>query len=240
MRYYKQVLSDRAMGILVLLKEPLDEQIRRQKSIDFIGTVGTYFDEIRSRKGISMEILRKLMRAELYGIAGVFFRNHEGTHSLEKLKQDITDQELDRLSSEGHTFVFSADGTQYKARQKIVSAQTGLYIPEAVKTEFEETIDNPEFIFEKRIEEQSIPILEYILRRTQELRERHGNNWYPYFSNASIARALSLDQNLVESTTRNLTGILCECHQTVNYKDGQWRLRYFLPTSKYPFIKSII
>src|SRR3989344_462507 len=230
MKEYNQHFSDRAMGILAMLKQPHYNDIKLEKSYQYIKYSGTEFTKILSEKHISMEVLRKLLRKELYGVCGVFFYNFAAMHNAEFVSSQPSEILIEKIKAEGYRETFSEKGALYKMKMKSVSRQRGLYVPPSTQQEFEHTIDNEDFCFTKGIKDSSLSVLEYFLKHSISLREKYGNNWYPYFSSASIARDLKKDENDVAKATANLTGIVCEMHQMVQCE--RWRKRFFLSSAK--------
>jgi len=77
-----------------------------------------------------------------------------------------------------------------------------------------------------------------MLKRSIELRDKHGNNWYPLFSNKSISRDTQTNPELIEATTTNLTGIICESYMMKAMR--VWQKRYFLPSAKFGAARSLL
>jgi hypothetical protein len=225
------------MDVLVMLNQPTYRDILLQRS-ESIGPVGTYFETILRQRKFSMEVLRKLLRQELYGVAGVYFENFDGTHSAAFVSDTVNEAKISSIRDKGYKPLFPTNGALYQAKNKKVSRQRGLYISPATQKELERAVDDEDYRFTKEIEEHSLPVLEYIFERSLALRKKHGEKWYPKFSDVSIARDLKQEERVVTVATENLTGILCENYQIICCRP--WRKRFFLPSSKFESVKEIL
>jgi len=241
---YVQQLSERALNCLAILKRPTWKDIWKQRTEDSIGDVGTEFSKILDKMGISMNVLRRLLQKELYGIVGVFFRTLDITHSSSLVLPDCLDEKISnhynkaikRIKKEGFNKRFSTNGSLYKSRtKKSHPKQQGLYLPESILENIERAIDNEERLFIKNFDSNSLEVLEYVFKRSLELRKNYGDKWYPIFSDKSIERDTGINLDRIKKSTKNLVGILCESYQTKNCR--VWQKRYFLPSSRFSDVK---
>lgn len=252
---YSQHFSERALEILTLVKEPSGEEMWKQRKEDLNDNAGTTFTEILKTSGLSIHQLRRLMREELYGVLGVFYKTlTDVSHSPELISTPVnidvpvTYEQLnktvtfrtqkhdytaaDQALKEGFTLSFRADGKMYKNRTKPKKpSQVGFFIPEAVQQEYQWAIDHEDRVFEKTIQNDSLPVLQHILERSQELRGKYGNNWYPYFGNTTISRRTGIPLDEVKEATSDLTGIITEGRMLATRRAP--RAVYFLPSAKY-------
>lgn len=238
---YLYHLSERAIDVLVQLERPSKKTIEKQKSKHDVDEVGTDFTTIQENLGISIHQLRRLLQEELYGIVGVFFQNFDGTHSVayvgEYGHKDF-DTIKDAIKREGFDMRFSVSGKIYKSKSKIISRQKGLYVPESIQEKVEMTVDNEDRSFTGEIKSSTLPILEHLLKKSLDLRNKYGNNWYPKFSDKSIARDLNMSLEEVQHATSDGTGILCETYQMVTCM--KWRKRFFLPSCRYGTVEDLL
>lgn len=252
---YEQQFSERALEVLALIKEPTSEEVWKQRKEILNNNAGTTFDEILNSCDLSMHQLRKIMREELYGVLGVFYKTLTNiTHSPELVSTPVnidipvtferfdktvtfrmqrTDYSAaDQALKEGFTLTYRQDGSLYRNQTKPKKpSQVGFFIPEAIQQEYQWALDHEDRLFEKTIQSDSLPILKHILERSQELRQRHGNNWYPYFGNKTISDRTGIPFDEVKEATADLTGIIAEGRMLKTRRAP--RSVYFLPSVKY-------
>lgn len=218
---YEYQLSQRSRDILALLAQPTKKQIYNERSDFLPSEVGTPFENISRNLHLSIHQIRKQLQEELYGPVGVFIIRFKGFY------QD----------SNGETTAYFTDGTPVKGRAKKHTRQKGLYIPEQTQDAVEKSLDDEEGLFSGDINEESLPILEFVLNKSLELRRKHGNKWYPYFSDRSISRDIGVELKQAKIATTDLTGILCEAYQIKSR--SVWGKRFFLPSSKFGLAKRL-
>ncbi|MBI2130093.1 hypothetical protein HYU07_07760 [Candidatus Woesearchaeota archaeon] len=239
---YTYRLSERAIDVLAQLEQPSKKTIERQKSEEYLNEVGTDFKTIQKNLGLSIHQLRRLLQEELYGVVGVFFQRFDGHCSTIYIGTFPDFEQLraisDSIEKEGFDARYTESGRVYKSKSKIISRQKGLYIPECIQEKVEMAVDNENLSFAGEIEPSTLPILEHVLKKSLDLRSKHGNNWYPVFSDASIARDLNMPLEEVQHATSDGTGILCEEYQMVTCR--KWRKRFFLPSCRYGTVEDLL
>jgi hypothetical protein len=240
---YSVQLSQRSIDILGNLARPKQADIKKKRTKDTVHEVRTNFDELQKYLEISIWQLRRSLQKELYGLVGVFFGNFEGHHSHifhpNYLSRENTEYRLmSEIEARGNEAMFNSKGQIVEAVTKIKSRHYGLYIPEQIRRNVERAIDNPEKIFCGDIRKESLPILEFMLARSLDLRKKHGENWYPYFSDHSISKQTGIEENKVEAATRDLTGVVCESYKMICCRP--WRKRLFMPSSRFDVARQLL
>jgi len=239
---YGYPLSERAIDILGNVMQPSKKEIHKQRSCHYMFGVGTEFSTLQEDLSLSIHQIRRALQKEIYGVVGIFFKNFEGSHSTSRVGKFSDDagynKAIDKIHNEGFSTAWSEGGVLYKFKSKLVSRQKGIYIPEQIKEDVEQAIDSEDNLFVGEISEDSLQVLEFILKRSEELREKHGNNWYPRFSDNSISRDTGLPLEEVKKSTHDLVGIIGESYQMVSRR--VWGRRLFLPGSKFDTCRGLL
>lgn len=244
---YRQPLSKRAFECLTLLKYLGLEEIESQKGNENLEKIGAGADTIIRQSGFSQSVFRNLMRDELYGLSGVFYQHlikSKPWAQTYAVPQNIWDTKLNQtcavrveLIGQNKKLETIVEPKPFLLNSKNKSRHIkpiGFYIPESTNQEINETLDMEEPVFVKDIYPSSLPVLEHVFNKSNELKEKHGINWYPLFSNEDISKEISMSLRKVESATDNLTGVLCEAYRVE--EKGAWQKMYFLPTAKDRFV----
>jgi len=94
-----------------------------------------------------------------------------------------------------------------------------IYVPSQNLDAITEAIQNSG-AFSKTIGMEDLAVLRAIYDRTDELRSKYGNDFYPRFSPTELSNRTGLDKKEVESSLQNLTGILVEAFQPYTFVSG--------------------
>ncbi len=236
---YSQHLSQRALDCLSLIKVPTEKEIWQQRSEELIWKVGTYINDILKEMDISIHVLRKILQKELYWVVWVFYNKLDICHTASLIPHNAPHSYYDEIRKDWYQVRYTHNWVPIKLKtKKDHPRQVWLYIPESITQQIEESIDDEYRLFSKDIDSESLHILEYILERSLFLREKYGNNWYPFFSDKSISRNMEIDLENVKKSTKDLVWILCQWYILETMR--VWQKRYFLPSSKFWAVKTML
>ena len=240
---YSFKLSQSSLDILANVSNPDKKDIEKQRG-ENASMVGTTFYRIRKDTGLSLRQIRRLLQSGLYGPLGVLYRTFEGIHSPEEIASLSDPNRIEKEivayknMEDNEGLAYLPDGTAVKVKNKESFVQEGLYIPEQIQREVGFAIDSEERVFSGSFERKSCPVLEFILNRSLKLRKKHGENWYPFFSDKSISRDSTIGLDEVRRATVDLTGILCESYKMIYHR--KWGKILFLPSSRFSLVKELV
>jgi|GEM_PF-4327710 hypothetical protein len=173
------------------------------------------------------------LREYLYGIVSVLSRAHECRY--------IVDKKFPRKAPV-HT-VWTTTGRELKAACIIKGKREGLFIPPRLHESVQSCIDGElvdgRHVFRESVSNESVPVLRYMYERTLELRDKFGDNWYPEFTNTSIANATGFCKSSVRGASRDLVGVLGE-KILVDATKRKYVRKVFLPRCRYGLAKQMI
>lgn len=120
----------------------------------------------------------------------------------------------------------------------------GVYIPEVLEKDLASFVDSSGLLFERKISEKSLPILEFIYNSTLKCKTDFGGQRQYFFHPSYLAKNLGLNIENVSTCLEDLTGIIMNgiCLMNGWAKDPlnrdktkqakQYRQRIFLPRSR--------
>jgi len=112
-----------------------------------------------------------------------------------------------------------------------------VYVDSRNRRQVQAAIDNGG-VFTKTIDRESLPVLAAIYDRTLELKERHGNGFYPRFTDTEVANKTGLSKNETRSHLNNLVGVLAPVDMPYMFGDGYDHFysgivqKFFIPKSR--------
>ncbi|MBN2330893.1 MAG: hypothetical protein JXC85_03690 [Candidatus Aenigmarchaeota archaeon] len=237
---YSFSISDDAACLVSNLDVPSKGEINRFRA----GRSGIEFLEYKT--GIGRDEALRLCRKYLYGPVGTFIEKFDSFHLdkhvdsidwtklkyMGELQKAVLEKEL-KWEGRGKRTWTVKDGNELKfyTRKWMKKKRTcGLYIPECVSDAVERAIDSETHTFEGEFDTASLPVLKYILERSEELRNAYGDNWYPKFSDKEISNVCGFGMDDVRRATEDIVGVVGEA-QYVDESKAPYR-RVFLPSCR--------
>jgi len=218
---YEYRISQRARELLAFLPSTSVDEIKKQRS-QSSGSVGHSLFWINQKKKLTEAQVSRMLRKELYGPAGFLITCFEGFY----------------IKENGEEIRWTMNGKEVRGRSKVKSKLDGLYIPERVAEYTSIAIDSLDGLFEGEIEESSLPVLEFMMKRTLELRQKYGTRWYPYFSDLSISKAMGKPEEEINQVTTDLTGVICEGYKMRICRP--WQKRLIIPSSRFSLVGQLL
>jgi hypothetical protein len=189
----------------------------------------TSIKELIEQTGESEDHVRTFMREQLFGLIGIVvdsFSHHIQTGSSEK---------------DSKIFAYLPNNVPVYGRPIRVIKYSGVYIPFPVADNVQKGIDcGPDergfFQVPMHINESSLPVLSYTVKRTRELEEKKlrekgkSRRNYVEFHDSELARVIGINRKKTKEAIRDLLGVVVEAVHPINME--RYSNKVFLPSCR--------
>ena len=170
--------------------------------------------------GCSIDSARACIRNSLFGLVGIVTESFNHSIVTGNPKKDI------------NTFAYLPEGKPIKGKPIRVKRYNGIYVPFQIGEQIQRSIDSEPNEFGnyeilRKFNPSSLPILEYIFKRTQELDEKISKRRLPEFYNTELARVTGFSKEKVRQAVSDLLGILGEIINPIN--NQRYKRKVILP-----------